>query len=582
MLRTIKRNRIIPAALVVLCGTASTSLAQWTGPFDADQRIQYTAGRVLVGPNAPGNSKIRFDVVEPGTGTRDIALHAFAGTPNSGIRTTAIWGETNNPAGRALQGFNFASTGQGAGIWAETASETGYGLRARSTSFTGANYAAYFDARSPNGYAIYAESNASTGGYGIYGVATALTGSSVGIWGAVASPSGIGLYGYATASTGSPIGVWGRCGSLGGFAGYFTGAPSYFSNPVGIGTTSAAEMLHVEGNIRVADTSVIGGRQADAVNGGLTIQGPGTAGSSGVGANGSTLRLAAGNGNSSAPSQPPIGTSLDNNLVLAAGENTFGGLYGDYFNGNIIFLAGDGLPERMRLIGDNGYLGIGNNAPSSPLTVTGNISGTTIDSGLKNFKIDHPLDPENAYLYHASIESNEAINVYSGTVKTDYAGYATITMPAWFDALNENIRYQLTVIEDKDEDTFVLAKVARKMSNNQFTIRTSQGEVEVSWQITGTRKDAFIKAHPMHVEVAKTQAERGKYLYPEAYGLPASRGVNTAAPQTQRDAWMPGANATAARTTSPAALPAPARIAPPLPPAQKNEPPLTPAIRADR
>src|ERR1035441_2021073 len=32
----------------------------------------------------------------------------------------------------------------------------------------------------------------------------------------------------------------------------------------------------------------------------------------------------------------------------------------------------------------------------------------------KNFRIDHPLDPTNKYLYHASIESSEVLNQYSG------------------------------------------------------------------------------------------------------------------------------------------------------------------------
>ncbi len=30
-----------------------------------------------------------------------------------------------------------------------------------------------------------------------------------------------------------------------------------------------------------------------------------------------------------------------------------------------------------------------------------------ITAGVKDFKIDHPLDPTNKYLYHSSVESSE-------------------------------------------------------------------------------------------------------------------------------------------------------------------------------
>ena len=41
-----------------------------------------------------------------------------------------------------------------------------------------------------------------------------------------------------------------------------------------------------------------------------------------------------------------------------------------------------------------------------------NISGTLF-AATKNFKIDHPLDPANMYLLHASVESSEMMNIYS-------------------------------------------------------------------------------------------------------------------------------------------------------------------------
>src|SRR5687768_10886186 len=39
-----------------------------------------------------------------------------------------------------------------------------------------------------------------------------------------------------------------------------------------------------------------------------------------------------------------------------------------------------------------------------------------------------------------------ALNVYSGTVTTDESGMATVSLPQYFHDLNEDVRYQLTVI----------------------------------------------------------------------------------------------------------------------------------------
>ena len=50
---------------------------------------------------------------------------------------------------------------------------------------------------------------------------------------------------------------------------------------------------------------------------------------------------------------------------------------------------------------------------------------------------------------------------------------------------------------------------------------TDKPNVEVSWQITGVRTDAYAKANPMQVEVEKSAGEKGTYTHPELYGLPS-------------------------------------------------------------
>ena len=152
----------------------------------------------------------------------------------------------------------------------------------------------------------------------------------------------------------------------------------------------------------------------------------------------------------------------------------------------------------------------------------GNVSVTgTLSKGGGSFKIDHPLDPQNKYLYHSFVESPDMKNIYDGTVTTDASGYATVTLPEWFEALNKDFRYQLTVIGD-----FAQAIIFKKIQNNQFTIRTDKPNVEVSWQVTGIRHDAFAEKNRIPVEEYKKGEDVGKYLYPEAYGLSETMGID--------------------------------------------------------
>ena len=140
--------------------------------------------------------------------------------------------------------------------------------------------------------------------------------------------------------------------------------------------------------------------------------------------------------------------------------------------------------------------------------VTGNLSKAG-----GSFQIDHPLDPQDKYLYHSFVESPDMMNIYNGNVTTDGSGIAIVTLPDWFEALNRDFRYQLTVIGQ-----FAQAIIASKIDRNQFVIRTDKSSVEVSWQVTGIRHDAWAEAHRIPVEVEKNAAEKGHYLHPELFG----------------------------------------------------------------
>jgi hypothetical protein len=151
------------------------------------------------------------------------------------------------------------------------------------------------------------------------------------------------------------------------------------------------------------------------------------------------------------------------------------------------------------------------------VVVTGNLS-----KGGGSFKIDHPLDPENKYLYHSFVESPDMMNIYNGNIVTDERGQAVVKLPEYFEALNFEFRYQLTVIGQ-----FAQAIVSSKIKNNEFTIMTSSPDVEVSWQVTGVRRDAWAIKNRIQVEVKKNEGERDLYLHPEAFGYSEDRGIQS-------------------------------------------------------
>jgi hypothetical protein len=152
---------------------------------------------------------------------------------------------------------------------------------------------------------------------------------------------------------------------------------------------------------------------------------------------------------------------------------------------------------------------------------TGNVAVVgTLSKGAGSFKIDHPLDPENKYLYHSFVESPDMMNIYNGNIVTDGSGKAVVALPDYFEALNMDFRYQLTVI-----GAFAQAIISKKVANNQFEIATSQPGIEVSWMVTGVRHDAFANKNRIPRETDKEAVNRGKYLHPAAFNLPAARGI---------------------------------------------------------
>jgi len=175
--------------------------------------------------------------------------------------------------------------------------------------------------------------------------------------------------------------------------------------------------------------------------------------------------------------------------------------------------------ERLRITG-SGNVGIGTASPSARLHVVGDVQITgNLSKGSGSFRIDHPLDPENKYLSHSFVESPDMANVYAGNVVLGPDGTAVVELPAYFEALNRDFRYQLTPIGAP-----AALYVAEEIADNRFKVAGGPAGMKVSWQVLGTRQDAYANAHRIQVEEEKPAAERGRLLHPDmrATALPSN------------------------------------------------------------
>jgi len=178
----------------------------------------------------------------------------------------------------------------------------------------------------------------------------------------------------------------------------------------------------------------------------------------------------------------------------------------------------------------------------SPTGYAGRFSGNvyvngTFSADVKLFKIDHPFDPANRYLYHYSMESAEVLNQYSGNVVLGADGSAWVELPAWFSAINRDVRYQLTPVGGAAPGLYIAQEVGDQgVGDNRFQVAGGPPGLKVSWEITAVRSDPYIEHYGAPVEVEKPAAERGTYLHPELYGQPEELGLDYRLTPPQPDA----------------------------------------------
>jgi hypothetical protein len=261
-------------------------------------------------------------------------------------------------------------------------------------------------------------------------------------------------------------------------------------NLAGIG---AGYKIGVYGSSSAAGTNVYG---VYGQGGDTGVYGQGT--STGVAGAGATYGVSGFSTNGYAV----YGHSINSNGLRAESDN------------NIALFAY--CPNGEAIIGSspNGHAGVF----YGPVDIVGSLSKS---SG--TFKIDHPLDPANKYLYHSFVESPDMMNIYNGIVTLDEHGEATIEMPEWFEALNFDSRYQLTALDTASPDLHI----GSRLKERKFKIAGGKSGQEVSWQVTGIRQDEWAKAHRIVVEQDKNEKEKGLYLHPELFGQPKEKSVSS-------------------------------------------------------
>lgn len=129
-----------------------------------------------------------------------------------------------------------------------------------------------------------------------------------------------------------------------------------------------------------------------------------------------------------------------------------------------------------------------------------NVFGDFYVSGAKNFLIDHPLEPSTKDLSHNAIEGPGYFTHYHGTALLGEDGTAWVELPHYFDALNTNPAYQLTCVGG-----WAPVFVAEEARNNRFRIGGGKAGMKVSWTIHATRNDPYARDHPYQAERAKAK-----------------------------------------------------------------------------
>ncbi|MFD5560606.1 hypothetical protein [Kitasatospora griseola] len=482
------------------------------------------AGRAATGPGVTGVSAQGAGVTgeaDSGPGVLGRSAHGVGVTGRATGTSAGVTGESDagpGMSGTSTQGVGVS--GQGGGTSAGVTGQADSGPGVIGTSAHGAGVA-----------------GAGTAGPGVSGTSTSspgVTGSSTSGPGVVgASAPGPGVTGSSTGG----IGVSGTSTPGPGVSGSSTGGPGVLGNSTGgpgvSGTSTAAP--------GVSGTSTPGPGVSGSSTTGIGVSGTSESGTAVNATSTSGEALSATTDTSTAvaiyshegvavaafcghpePEQGGVGFGFSPNRGPAVlGHSWFGtGIEGDSeFDAGVNAWGSTGLTASGITLGAD----ISNNL---------RVNGVIVSAGSARFVIDHPLDPAETTLTHAFVASPEQKNVYDGVVTLDDTGAATVTLPDWFDALNQHFRYQLTPIGAPAPGLYVSARI----SGNTFSVAGGPPGGEVSWQVTGVRLDKWARANPLTPVAAKSAEHRGRFLHPTVFDQPAERGIGVPPAPVRHDA----------------------------------------------
>ena len=459
-------------------------------------------GRVGIGTTSPST---KLHVVDTGTAVSAVST-ATTGTTYGGYFAS------NSTAGTGVVGYVTATTGTTYGVFGQSDSIEGTGVYGRATATSGINYGVYGLSASPNGTGVFGWATATTGftygvigqsastsGTGVVGSATAITGINYGVLGESLSTEGRGVVGSATATTGITYG------------GYFESASGEGFGVVGSATATWGYTYGVFGRSDSPYGKGVLGRAyaTTGVNYGVYGLSSSTDGRGVFGWATATTGAAWGVYGRS--------ESTSGRAVVGIANATTGTTYGGHFE-NVSPYGRGVVGSATATLGNTvGVYGRCDSPDGYGVYSVGRFAAT----GTKAFQIDHPLQPETYYLNHFCTEAPEPLNAYSGNVVTDAQGYAVVRLPDYFESINRDFRYQLTVIGE-----FAQAIVSQKIRNNQFVIRTDKPFIEVSWRVEAVRNDRWVQQYGFQTEQEKEKEIQGRYLHPELYGQPKERGIH--------------------------------------------------------
>jgi hypothetical protein len=390
---------------------------------------------------------------------------AKATTSVTTTKKNGLEGSTSDATYSGVEGIDTSSRG-GFGLYGT--SENGTGIYGSITGDISGHFAVQGADESTGDGGGAGVGGASTNGTGIYGTSTNATG----VYGIHSTGVGTGVAGLDNSGNINSHGVYGSSGS---------GYGVYGTTNDGVGvyetTTGDNEGVGVWGNSVSPNSAGVYG--TTTAEGSIGVHGSAT-GENGVAVYG-------------ASSDGADGTAVSG---FAAGSD-----------GTAVSGYADGTGDSY------GVYAYSENSDS--LYVDGKAAVTgTLSKGGGSFKIDHPVDPADKYLYHSFVESPDMKNVYDGTVTLDGDGRATVDLPDWFEALNRDYRYQLTALLGAAPELHVSALVA----DGKFSIAGGRADQQVSWQVTGIRQDAWANANRIPVEMDKKAEDQGRYLHPELFG----------------------------------------------------------------